>query len=257
MLDHLSRGRLEVGLGRGVQPWELKLFNIDIAESRARFREALDVLLLGLRGGTVNYEGQYVTVRDVPVVMQPYQRPYPPLWYPTTGPDVEWMARQSFNSITGAMFHPVRTIPEKVSAYWRVQQAHRDEPDRLNGHVAEPKFGFACHVYVAESDAEAMRAARAAYADFYANFSWLFALRGDSFVERLRDFDALVEQGLMVVGSPATVRARLQETLAVTGANYYAGVFAWGSLGTERILSSLRLFAEQVIPGFQVPARAG
>jgi alkanesulfonate monooxygenase SsuD/methylene tetrahydromethanopterin reductase-like flavin-dependent oxidoreductase (luciferase family) len=102
-----------------------------------------------------------------------------------------------------------------------------------------------------------MRVARAAYADFYANFSWLFALRGDSFVERLRDFDALVEQGLMVVGSPATVRARLQETLAVTGANYYAGVFAWGSLGTERILSSLRLFAEQVIPGFQVPARAG
>jgi alkanesulfonate monooxygenase SsuD/methylene tetrahydromethanopterin reductase-like flavin-dependent oxidoreductase (luciferase family) len=255
MLDHLSRGRLELGVGRGIQPWELKLYNIDIAESRAIFREMLDVLLMGLRDGAVDYAGKYVTCRDVPVTMRPYQQPYPPLWYPSSGPDVDWIAAQGFNTITGALFTPVAAVPERVRAYWRTYDAHRDEHGRLNGHVAAPKYGFACHVYVAETDAAALQAARAAYADFFEAFHWLFALRGDPYVERLRDFDALYGQGLMLVGSPATVTARLREIVTATGINYFAGVFAWGSLGTERVLRSLRLFTEQVVPAMRaVPA---
>jgi alkanesulfonate monooxygenase SsuD/methylene tetrahydromethanopterin reductase-like flavin-dependent oxidoreductase (luciferase family) len=251
MLDHLSRGRLEIGVGRGIQPWELRLYNIDPQESRAIFREALEVLLMGLRTGRVDYEGQYLTFRDVPVVMRPYQQPYPPLWYPTSSPEIEWVAREGFNTIAGALFSPPRALPERVRTYWQIQREHGHDPQRINAHVREPKYGFACHVYVAETDSEALRVARAAYQDFFANFNWLFALRGDPYVERLREFDPLVEQGLMLVGSPATVRARLQDILTLTGVNYFAGVFAWGSLGTKRIMRSLQLFTEQVVPALR------
>jgi alkanesulfonate monooxygenase SsuD/methylene tetrahydromethanopterin reductase-like flavin-dependent oxidoreductase (luciferase family) len=254
MLDQLSRGRLEVGVGRSIQPWELGVYNIRFEDSRPIFREALDILLMGLATGAVDYEGKYLSFHDVPVVLRPYQRPYPPLWYPTAGPDTEWMAQQGFNTIAGALFTPVRALPERVSAYWRVQRAHAQDAQRINAHVSDPKYGFACHIYVAETDAEAEQAARAAYPAFYENFSWLFAQHGDPYPERQRDFDGLVQNGLMLFGSPATVRARLQETMDLIGGNYFAGVFAWGSLGTERIMRSLRLFAEEVMPAVKAAA---
>ncbi len=257
MVDQLSRGRLEIGLGRGIQPWECRAYNIDPQETRALFRESLDVLLMGLRTGRVDYQGEHLAFHDVPVTMRPYQEPYPPLWYPTSGPDFEWMAQQGFSSISGALFIPVKAIPERVAAYWQTLRAHRELPGRLNGHEPHPKFGFACLIYVGESDAEALATARAAYPAFYDRFSWLFRLRGDPYVERLRSFDGLLEPGMVLVGSPATVRARLQETMDLIGGNYFAGIFAWGSLGEERTLRSLRLFAEEVMPALRVPARAG
>ena len=48
---------------------------------------------------------------------------------------------------------------------------------------------------------------------------------------------------------------RCQETMDLIGGNYFAGIFAWGTLGEERILRSLQLFAEQVMPALRVPAR--
>ncbi|HEY7066044.1 MAG TPA: LLM class flavin-dependent oxidoreductase [Chloroflexota bacterium] len=257
MVDQLSRGRLEIGLGRGIQPWECKGYNLDPQDTRSLFRESLDVLLQGLSTGVVNYQGEHLTFHDVPVTMRPYQQPYPPMWYPTSVSDAEWMAQHSFNTISGALFIPVRAIPDKVSAYWQVQRAHAHEPGRINGHEPNPKFGFACLIYVGETDAEALATARAAYPAFYDSFSWLFRLRGDPYVARLQGFDGLLEPGMVLVGSPATTRARLQETMDLIGGNYFAGIFAWGTLGEERILASMQRFAEQVMPALRVPARVG
>src|ERR671936_2255151 len=59
MLDNMSRGRLEVGVGRGVSPYELAFYKVTPQEARAMFREALDVLIAGLTTGEVSYEGKY------------------------------------------------------------------------------------------------------------------------------------------------------------------------------------------------------
>src|SRR5439155_13460364 len=69
-------------------------------------------------------------------------------------------------------------------------------------------------------------------------------------------FDAAAEQGWIFVGSPATVRARLGHWLDVAGGNYFVGVFAFGNLTTERILGSIRLFAEEVMPALSTGARS-
>src|SRR5262249_9184217 len=131
------------------------------------------------------------------------------------------------------------------------QRAHAHNPDPSRAPGSKQWKGFACHIYVAETDAEAEQAARAAYPDFYENFSWLFALHHDPYPERQRDFDGLVQNGLMLFGSPATIRARLQEIMDLTGCHYFAGLFAWGSLATERIMNSLRLFTDEVMPAIR------
>src|SRR6516165_8458540 len=58
MLDQLSGGRLELGVGRGVTPYELRYFGVDPAGTRAMFNEALAVLIAGLTSGRLNFHGE-------------------------------------------------------------------------------------------------------------------------------------------------------------------------------------------------------
>ena len=65
---------------------------------------------------------------------------------------------------------------------------------------------------------------------------------------RRGDFDTTLRRGLISAGSPETVRTLVQDAVQSTGANYFVGTFSFGSLSTQQTLSSLRLFAEEVMP---------
>ena len=84
MLDQLSDGRLELGVGRGVTPYELRYYGVDPASTRAIFNEALSVLIAGLTESRVTFEGEHYHFNDVPMELHPFQQPYPPLWYQPT-----------------------------------------------------------------------------------------------------------------------------------------------------------------------------
>jgi len=87
MLDQLSGGRLELGIGRGISPYEVGYYGVDPATGPERFAEALDVILKGLTEKRLSHHGKYFTFEDVPMEMQPVQRPHPPLWYGVSIPD--------------------------------------------------------------------------------------------------------------------------------------------------------------------------
>ena len=57
-----------------------------------------------------------------------------------------------------------------------------------------------------------------------------------------------VDNGTALVGSPATVRAKIQEMIDDTGINYFLGVFNFGDLSLERVKNSMRLFTQEVVP---------
>lgn len=255
MLDHLTRGRLELGVGRGVSPFELALFNVDSQESRAMFQEALSIIIKGLTTGEVTYEGKYFSFKNVPIPLRPLQRPYPGLWYPTSNVDsIPFIAKEGFNTILHYL--SLETIREQFHLYRRIWEEHRDDPDRLNRHVSEPKLGVVYHVYVAETDAQALREAKAAFTDFFANFSYMGRTRGahDENTQRRLDwqgdFEARLADGWYLIGSPATVREQVKEHVAITGCNYIAGAFAFGTLSTDQIMRSLHLFATEVMSAF-------
>src|ERR1700758_5145443 len=86
MLDQLSGGRLELGVGRGVSPYELRNFGVDPENSRPMFEEALAVLFAGLTQERLNFAGRHYNYQNVPMELHSLQQPYPPLWYPTTRP---------------------------------------------------------------------------------------------------------------------------------------------------------------------------
>ena len=251
MLDQLSRGRLEVGVGRGISAYELDFFDINVDDSRDMFREALDIVIMGLKEGKISYEGEHYTFRDVTLPIQPWQRPYPPLWYPTANPDsIRWIASEGISTVTH--YPPMETMREHIDLYKSVWAENLDRPDRLNAHEPEPKYGVTRHIYVAETDGQALKEAKEAFSDFIANFNHLRILNGDDTgrTNFLADFEGRMADGLHIVGSPETATNTLRDHLSITGSNYFVGSFFFGTLSAEQTLNSLQLFAEQVMPHF-------
>src|SRR4051812_38064553 len=80
MLDQMSRGRLEVGIGRGRSPIELSLYGTNVDQAQAIFDETLSIMRLAFSEDRVNFAGQHYNFRDVPVELRPLQKPHPPLW---------------------------------------------------------------------------------------------------------------------------------------------------------------------------------
>ncbi len=248
MLDQLSGGRLELGIGRGVSPYELRNFGVDPENSRPMFDEALAVLLAGLTQKRLNFAGTHYQYHDVPMELHPLQQPYPPLWYPTHTPSsVEYAGRHGFNFVSLGAAAAVR---EHTDAYRRAWNAHRQEPARLNGHVAAPKVGILRLIVVDDSDAVAETAARAAHQVWYRSITQLWHEHGDHSIDGLFAWETAVEQKSILFGSPARVREDMKGLVAASGCNYVICSFAWGTLSAQQSLRSLGLFADEVMPAF-------
>jgi alkanesulfonate monooxygenase SsuD/methylene tetrahydromethanopterin reductase-like flavin-dependent oxidoreductase (luciferase family) len=246
MLDQLSGGRLDLGIGRGVSPYELRYFGVDPASSRDMFNEALAVLLNGLTHDRLDFQGTHYTYRDVPMELQPYQRPYPPIWYPTHNPDsIEAAARQGYNFVD---LGPAEAVREHVNLYQRTWERHRNEPGRLNGHVATPKLGVLRLVVVAETDDEARSIARAAHGDWFHSITKLWHAHDDHSVDALFAWDAAMQHETILYGSPTRIREQVGRLIATSGCNYVISAFAWGTIPHQSALRSLQLFAREVMP---------
>jgi alkanesulfonate monooxygenase SsuD/methylene tetrahydromethanopterin reductase-like flavin-dependent oxidoreductase (luciferase family) len=88
MVDLLSDGRLEMGIGRGYQSVEFESFGIDLGEARARFNEALDMLIGLWTRENFEFEGAfYRTGAAVTLAPRPLQRPHPPLHVAAVSPE--------------------------------------------------------------------------------------------------------------------------------------------------------------------------
>jgi alkanesulfonate monooxygenase SsuD/methylene tetrahydromethanopterin reductase-like flavin-dependent oxidoreductase (luciferase family) len=250
MLDQLSGGRLEFGLSRGSTGEHIES---DPEKARVMFHEGLQVILDGLSTGQIDHHGEHYTFDGLFTRLTPVQKPYPPLWYPTSSvSSIAWVAAQGINTAFSVhLASDFDKIAAMVKQYRSEFAAHVTDPGRLNGHVAaeDVNVGFSVHVHVAETDEQAIEQARPAFERFTHNYTYRFVRRGNP--ERYADrhtFDEELARGRIVVGSPSTVRQRLADFVDRSGANYVIGCFAFGSLTLDQILRSVQLFAEEVIP---------
>jgi alkanesulfonate monooxygenase SsuD/methylene tetrahydromethanopterin reductase-like flavin-dependent oxidoreductase (luciferase family) len=238
MLDQLSRGRIELGVGRGASPFELAQFGVDANESRAMFDEAFRLVIEGLSTGHLS---------NADLILRPYQQPYPPLWYPTENPDsVAWVGRHGINLLMRRMPEG-RSVQEFAAAYRQQQEANRGRPGRLNSHVVDPAVGVVRHIFIADSDDEAVRIAREAWKVFTESHSYLRLQRGLPIAAQA-DFDTQLAEQMVLVGSSSTVREGVRDVVQASTCNYFACCFSWGNLSTEQMLRSIELFTREVRP---------
>lgn len=246
MLDHLSNGRLMLGVGRGISPFEIAYMGGDPATAQPAYLEAYQVLMAALTSDTVNFEGAHHRYKDVPIIVRPLQQPHPPVWYGVGNPEsVAWCATVPCNIVIQGPLGNVRTISDAYRAAW----AAAGKP------AAElPKIGVGRHVVVGRTDAEAVAIGARAYKLWHSSFMYLFrrhnALPRE--VARLPDtFEELMQRGLAIAGSPETVRAGIRRQADDGGINYLLCRFAFGDISYDEAAASVGLFRDEVLPAFR------
>jgi alkanesulfonate monooxygenase SsuD/methylene tetrahydromethanopterin reductase-like flavin-dependent oxidoreductase (luciferase family) len=234
-LDHLLDGRFDVGVGRGISLPEHQLWGLETDRAAENFEETLAVLRAALTTDVLTFHGKKYHFDEVPIVLRPLQQPHPPLWY---AGNIVPAAAAGMSCVVGG---PIALIARQVAAY-RAACAE--------GGFAGTTIGGISSVYVAPTDDEARARVRSAWAVFTDRLSTLFrrwSLTPPNDPTLGGDVDRALELGVLVAGSPATVREHLERFEADSGTDYFVGKFTFGDLSHAEVMRSIDLFASHVM----------
>ena len=251
MLDHLSKGRLEVGLGRGVSPIEVAFFGVDPDAAMEMFIEGVDLIIKGLKSARLTIKGKHYQYEDVPMTVQAVQSPLP-LWSASMSPGGQAeAARRGMHTISLGPTEGIRQASENYRSEWN---ASKDDPLRPAGAPAQPFVGAWRMIYVNEDECRAEEVARQAYDDWFAKLHKLWV---ENNVEAphlgpISRFETAVEIGMMVHGSASRVADALARQVEITGVNYLALQPAFGDIGHDEEMRSLEHFAANVMPQLNI-----
>jgi alkanesulfonate monooxygenase SsuD/methylene tetrahydromethanopterin reductase-like flavin-dependent oxidoreductase (luciferase family) len=261
-LDVISAGRLIVGVGRGYQKREFDAYGLDIAESRERFVEGMDIALRAWSQERMAYEGRFYTIPEVMVVPRPVQQPHPPIWMAVThSPEsVEIAVKHRWGIFTvGSTFFPAAPeADENLITLYRTKM--------LASGVAPADIIVVAvrNTYVAPRAEEAIATLqpRLQWAGDLANhlrapvstLARAGGLRGYEHYARDPFIDSELTQrrgqeAMGAIGTPAQVTATLQD-LQARHVTHFLAYMDIGGLPYPQVAQSLRLFAEQVMPHF-------
>ena len=253
--DLLTGGRLDIGLGRGYQPFEFRGLGVDQEQSRPQFEEQFELMRLAWTADDFTFDGKYASVpTPVTVLPRPLQQPHPPIWIAVQSEtSLDWAADHGCDIILSGASTAWEQLPAWIERFKQRRQPAPDDPQR------PPRIGMLRHVFVSETEAEAR--------DALWQSRWQ---RGVA--ERLRLGQERITAGRnslegfvhsmpedtwwdrIVYGTPewCVSQMRRQSEIGVTDA------LAWFDIGgvpAEAVQRSMRLFAHEVIPAL-TPARA-
>ena len=241
MLDQLSGGRFELGVGRGSSPYEIAYFGVNHLTARAQFQEALEVIRTGLSNPRLSYDGKHYQYVDVPMILAPVQKPHPPLWYGLVRPEgAVWAAQNKVNVLVNGPVPRVKPLTDRYKQEWA----------KANAGAAMGKMGLSRHIYVADTDPEAQETAKQAYTSWFKSNDELWRAFGAESLHFPNSYEAAIERGQLICGSPDTVRTRLAKDVSESGVNYVVCRLAFGDIPVERVLHSVELMRAEVMPAF-------
>ncbi len=254
MLDVLSAGRLEVGLGRGFAPREFEVFGVAMQDSRALVQETLDVLRLSFTGKAFDYHSPRLKLNGVEILPRIVQPPHPPLWSAAVSPaGFEWSARNALGVLAGP-FKPwfmTRADIHHYLAQWT--------------DAAPPRLGMTLGMLCLPDAKRAQALAKPAFEWFYrALFTSTLPILeklypGYETYAELGKFRHLLGLGLnakllqsfgmAIAGSPAQCMDALHK-YREAGVTHVLLAIGAGAVESAVIRESMHCIAEEVMPAF-------
>jgi alkanesulfonate monooxygenase SsuD/methylene tetrahydromethanopterin reductase-like flavin-dependent oxidoreductase (luciferase family) len=253
MLDNLTDGRFDMGLGRGLRPPEFEAFGVDQQQSREMFLESFDLIRRVFADERFEHRGRYWTVRkDAPLAPPLVQRPHPPFLVSAQSEEsLRWAARHDIP------FAQIDSLAEQASrdvALYREVQA-------MEGHAPAPRLYLMREIYVCESDERARAEAEPWMLQHwqlwnrYTQFtrggrlpeSYDFWRRQAPMLHAM-SFQEIVAKDMVIMGGPETVAnaiLRLAGQLELMG---LAMIFKLGAMPYDMVERSMTLFGEEVMP---------
>jgi alkanesulfonate monooxygenase SsuD/methylene tetrahydromethanopterin reductase-like flavin-dependent oxidoreductase (luciferase family) len=252
MLDHLSHGRLEVGVGRGVSPFELKFHKVEHQDSREIFIDAFNCLSAGLNATSLTYSGKHYQYDNVPIEMHPLQKPHPAFWYGSSGAEGStWAGEHGMHFVTLGSMKLARQNIDTFKAALAKRGSAAQPKAEFSGGAA---IGVQRHIFVDDTDEKARAWAKPAMENHLKNINWLRTKHGVTGlttrlnVVRGATFEECIEEGSVIAGSPSTVRAEIERQAKELGINYLLTYMFLGTMSLTEALRSLQLFSTEVMP---------
>ena len=261
LVDIISKGRLDMGVGRGNRPAEFRGYRVPQHENRERFEEALEILTRAWTQETFSFEGRYYTIPDVRVIPKPVQKPHPPIYQVCVSKEsIENTALRGWPMLNSVLFGPVDQLVTNRDIYVNTL----DKAGRTSGEIAAllARWGVSRQIYVADTDAKALAEAKDAelwYQDSFRRFV---------IPERIEDAHPTLQPGFramadrlgkvtweglvaetLAFGSPDTV-ARHIEHMRSIGVGQILCWMNFGGLPQDKVRRSMELFAREVMPRF-------
>ena len=262
LVDIISNGRLDVGVGRGNRPAEFRGYRVPQEESRERFDEAVEIMQRAWTEERFSYDGRFFKVPEVSVIPKPVQRPHPPLYRVCVSKDgIENTALRGWPMLNSVLFGPVGQLVANRDIYVETLK----KSGRSLAEIASllSRWGVSRQIYVADTDAKALAEAKDAELWYQESF------RRFVVPDRIEDahpslqpgFRAMAErlskvtwEGLvaetLAFGSPDTVARHIDE-MRELGVGQVMCWMNFGGLSQDKVRRSMELFAREVMPRFK------
>ncbi len=249
-LDLLSGGRAEFGTGRGNNAAAADGFEVEVAETSARWREALEIAVRALAEGTVSADGAYWRFPEVTVTPRPVQRPHPDVWYAAVSPDSHRLAGElglGLMSLTVGV--PLKTVAERIEMY----RAAIADAHPIAGKVTNKTSAYTL-ILCTETREEAFRIAGQSMLDYLKMAVELYEAttkRTNPDVDftklkaSLSDLDVLDQKGMVILGEPERCIEQLQH---YADAGIDEVMLRMEGVEHKHVMRSIELIGEHVIP---------
>jgi alkanesulfonate monooxygenase SsuD/methylene tetrahydromethanopterin reductase-like flavin-dependent oxidoreductase (luciferase family) len=258
MLDVMSGGRLVAGMVIGGGP-EYFSYQVNPTHARERFREALDLIIKAwTTPGPFMWNSKHYYFRYVNPWPRPMQQPHPPIWIPGAGSleTIEFVAQRRYAYMGVPYFN--------IDTFRRVFSLFREACEKA-GYKADPEqMGWGIPTYVAETDRQAREEFEPHLWYFVRNLlknisiappgytsakSALAIIRNrGSFLYEQKDWDAIEKGVFAIVGSPETVRQKLNHYRKELGVGVVLTGCQTGTLPHELARKSMAMLAKEVLP---------
>jgi alkanesulfonate monooxygenase SsuD/methylene tetrahydromethanopterin reductase-like flavin-dependent oxidoreductase (luciferase family) len=257
LVDLLSEGRLDFGVGRGFIKATYDGFNQAMGESRTRFQEGLEIIKRAWTQETFSYAGKFHTLRNVTMLPRPVQKPTPPIYMAAAiSPESFVTAGQQGHSlILAPFFQPLSTLKEQVQLYRQALTDAGHSPDSV-----EIVAGY--HSFVDETPEQARRTWEAHYLRYLRFVGTLLAPSEELDTtqygswqgrgEALREitFEQMYPTQVLC-GDPAQCVDRIALLREELGITHFFVQMDVGGLPQKALWGSMERFATRVIPQFR------
>jgi alkanesulfonate monooxygenase SsuD/methylene tetrahydromethanopterin reductase-like flavin-dependent oxidoreductase (luciferase family) len=260
MLDNLTRGRIIAGFVRGIGA-EYHSTGVNPAYSQERFAEAHDLIIQAwTRPGPFAFHGKHYQFRYVNPWPRPFQEPHPPIWIPSqgSGSTIRWAAKMRYTYC--------QTL-SPIAAVAKFFQLYRDEAEKAGYEASPDQLAWSNTIYVGETDKKAMKEAKPhleALVNYllkmptdmllppgYTDTASMKRVRAVKVTGKTATIEDLVKSGVVIVGSPETVRERLAAYQDLAGFNTSLTKTQFGTMPNEMARANMTAIAEEILPAFR------
>ena len=243
MVDAISGGRLEFGIGSGNTELDYQVFGVTRENDRQRLDEAFEVILKAWTNDRFSHQGTAWQFGEITLYPRPIQKPHPPIWVAgTSAQTLEWAGRHGFHIMTVGHPHPPEKVRAGVEAWKKALIDHGIDP-------TERHCQFHARTHVNEN-AERAREIAAAAITRYDEISRI-GRRSLTVAPAEYNWQMMLATGRNNYGEPD----QCIQNILNAAKNYYfdtlTTTFNFGGVPHAEIVKSMRLFANEVMPAFR------